>query len=71
MQYLKIGPTFRSDVSCFETLFEYRTAKCRLDYIDLPAFTAFHLSLDGDFYTAELLCYIDRLMCLGVKTQVF
>ena len=37
-----------------ETLFEYRTAECRLDWIDLLAFTAFHLSLDGDFNTAEL-----------------
>ena len=33
--------------------------------IDLLAFTAFHLSLDG-----EVLCYIDGLMSLGVKTQV-
>ena len=38
-----------------KTLLEYRTAECRLDWIDLLAFTAFHLSLDGDFYTAELL----------------
>ena len=36
-------------------LFEYRTAECRLDWIDLLAFTAFHLSLDEDCNTAELL----------------
>ena len=38
-----------------EGLFEYRTAECILDWIDLLAFTAFHLSLDEDCNTAELL----------------
>ena len=54
-----------------KTLFEYRTAECRLDLIDILACTAFCLSLDGDFYTAELLCHIDRFMCHGVKTRYF
>ena len=53
-----------------KTLFEYRTAECRLDWLDFLAFTAFHLSLDGDYFTAEVHCYIDGLMSLGVKTQV-
>ena len=39
--------------------------------IIILAFTAFHLSLDGDYYNAEVLFYIDGLMSLGVKTQVF
>ena len=34
-------------------LIEYRTAEFRLDFIDLLAFMAFHLSLDVDCSTAE------------------
>ena len=34
---------------------DYRTAECILDWIHLLAFTAFHLSLDKDCNTAELL----------------
>ena len=60
-----------SDVVVLKTLFEYRKAECRIDLMDLLAFTAFHLSLDGDYYNAEVLFYIDGLMSLGVKTQVF
>ena len=36
-------------------LFEYRTAECKLDWIDLLALMAFHLSLDEDCNIAELL----------------
>ena len=72
MQHLQIiRPTFQSDVVVLQTLFEYRTAECIQDWIDLLAYGFSPLSLDGDHYTAELICHIDGLMSLCVKTQVF
>ena len=44
-----------------------QSVECRVDFL---AFTAFHHSLDGDYFTAELQCYIDGFMSLGVKRQV-
>ena len=61
-----------SEAVILKTLFEYRTAERRLDWIDLLAFGFSHLSLDGrSLYTAEVLRYIDGLMSLGVKAHVF
>ena len=56
-----------SDVGCFETLFEYRTAECRLDWIDHLALTAFHLSLEMEITTLQrsFVTYYG-LMSLGV-----
>ena len=36
-----------------KTFFEYKTAECRLDWIDLLAFTAFHLSLEMEITTLQ------------------
>ena len=43
------------DVLKMLLLFEYRTAECKLDWIDLLALMVFHLSLDEDCNIAELL----------------
>ena len=45
----------RGNKGIISLLLEYRTAECILDWIDLLAFAVFHLSLDEDCNTAELL----------------
>ena len=54
-----------------KTLFEYRTAECRLDWIDLLAFTAFHLSLDGDITKLQRLkrryCKLDMHFDINIS----
>ena len=51
------------------SLFAYRTAECGLDWINLLASMAFHLSLDGDYNTAELLWWSDGKVSLDIDSD--